>query len=280
MRVTDDNKTTVLGLKGQWLETAPGEQTFYHDLGAGVPLTLLHGSGPGVCAAANWWLNVGPLSAGHRVIALDLLGFGQTRPAAGSRYGIDAWGDQTLRLLDGLGVEKTWLVGNSLGGWVALQLGIDHPDRISGIISMGTGGAARPPAVPAARGEYAAQGRMSGALSAYVFNQDLVTDELARVRAWLAERPGAADRFNAARAARDHDREHHPLDPDALARLDLPVLLIHGREDAIIPLRRSWDLVNVIPRADLIVMSHCGHWSQIDRAEQFNRQVSEFVHGH
>jgi 2-hydroxymuconate-semialdehyde hydrolase len=279
MPVTDST-ATLLGLKGQWLETGPGEQTFYHDLGAGIPLTLLHGSGPGVCAAANWWPNAGPLSADHRVVALDLLGFGQTRPAPDSSYGIDAWGEQTLRLLDGLGIDKTWLVGNSLGGWVAFQLAIDHPDRISGVISMGTGGAPRPPAAPAARGKYAAPGRMSDALSAYVYNREVVTEELAEARAWLAERPGAAERFNAARAARDHDREHHPLDPDALARLDMPVLLIHGREDRIIPLRRSWDLVNVIPRADLYVMSHCGHWSQIDRVEQFNQLVLEFVDGH
>lgn len=280
MPVTEDSKASLLGLKGQWLETAPGEQTYYHDLGAGIPLTLLHGSGPGVCAAANWWPNAGPLSARHRVVALDLLGFGQTKPAPDARYGIDAWGEQTLRLLDALGIDQTWLVGNSLGGWVAFQLAIDHPDRISGVISMGTGGAPRPPAAPAARGQYAAPGRMNDALSAYVFNADVVTDELAGVRAWLTERPGAAERFNAARAARDHDREHHPLDSDALARLDMPVLLIHGREDRIIPVSRSWDLVNVIPRADLYVMSHCGHWSQIDRVEQFNQLVLEFVDGH
>ena len=93
-------------------------------------------------AAANWWLNLPELSALGRCIAIDSIGYGQSdrrRPAA--PYGIKEWVRHAVRVLDALGIEKTWIVGNSLGGWLAFQFAIDFPERLLGIISMGTGGA-------------------------------------------------------------------------------------------------------------------------------------------
>lgn len=270
----------AFGLADSWLETAPGENTHYHDCGAGMPVTLVHGSGPGVSAAANWWRNVPALAVRHRVIAHDLIGFGETLPAAGTQYGIAAWEQHTLRLLDALNIERTWLVGNSLGGWVAFQLALDYPERVAGIVSMGTGGAARPAAAPAPAGEYASAERIRGVLSRFVTEQGLLTDELVAARASIAALPGAEERFNAALAARDHDRADNPLDLEALRELAMPVLLVHGRSDHIIPLARSLALLDVLAHADLYAMAGCGHWSQIERAEQFNRLVLDFLAAH
>jgi 2-hydroxymuconate-semialdehyde hydrolase len=275
--VTDNRRSSCLGLEGQWLETAPDEHTHYHDQGQGIPLTLLHGSGPGVSAAANWWLNLPALARDHRVVALDLLGFGRTQPAPDANYGISAWVDHTLRLLDALGIERTWLVGNSLGGWVSFQAAITHPDRLLGLVSMGTGGAPRPPATPPPPGEQTTSEGIRKRLSSYLVNQALLTDELIEARRSVIGMPGAEERFNAVIATRDYDRVHNSLDQAALARLDLPVLLVHGREDKLIPASWSWHLFNTVPRADLYLMSNCGHWSQVDRSEEFNRLVVDFV---
>ncbi|WP_211255140.1 alpha/beta fold hydrolase [Microbacterium ginsengisoli] len=68
-----------------------------------------------------------------------------------------------------------------------------------------------------------------------------------------------------------------PLDLEVLAKLDLPVLLIHGTQDVVIPVSRTWELLNVIPNADAHVFSQCGHWSQVERATEFNRLITEYL---
>ena len=268
------------GLEDRWLQTGPGELTHYHGAGEGVPVLFLHGSGSGVSAAANWWLNLPALSEHCRTIAVDLLGFGQTTAPEGTRYGIKAWVEHVVRILDALGIEKTWLVGNSLGGWIAFQFAIDHPERLAGIISMGTGGAPRTKALAShARPEVTPAG-IRKALLDFVVDPSLVSDELVDARYAAAATEGATERFQAVIAARDADREQLPLDLGVLSGLEIPVLLVHGREDRVIPLDRSLQLAQAIPHADLHVFSQCGHWSQVERAADFNRLVSAYLSTH
>jgi len=280
LTVPDFTTDPFFGLEDAWAETAPGELTHYHELGKGTPVVFLHGSGSGVSAAANWWLNLPELSRHCRTIAVDLLGFGQTVEAPGSEFGIKAWVEHVVRILDALGIEKTWLVGNSLGGWVAFQFAIDHPERLAGIISMGTGGAPRTKALAShARPKMTPDG-IRQALLDFVVDPSLVTDELVNSRYAAASREGATDRFRAVVAARDIDRETLPLDMDVLSKLEIPVLLIHGREDKVIPMSRSLQLHEVIPNADLHLFSQCGHWSQVERAEDFNTVVASYLSTH
>lgn len=268
------------GLTDAWLETAPGELTHYHEDGEGTPVVFLHGSGSGVSAAANWWLNLPELSGHCRTIAIDLLGFGQTVEAPGSEFGIKAWVEHVVRVLDTLGIEKTWLVGNSLGGWVAFQFAIDHPERLAGIISMGTGGAPRTKALASHAKPKMTPDGIRAALLDFVVDPSLVSEELVTSRYAAAAREGATERFRAVIAARDIDRETLPLDFDVLSRLEIPVLLIHGREDKVIPMSRSLQLVEVIPNADLHLFSQCGHWSQVERAQDFNVVVASYLKTH
>ncbi len=90
MSVPTPDYTTdaFFGLEDKWLETAAGELTHYHDLGEGTPILFLHGSGTGVTAAANWWLNLPELSRYGRCIAIDSIGYGQSVVADGTAYGI------------------------------------------------------------------------------------------------------------------------------------------------------------------------------------------------
>src|SRR5690349_16740322 len=96
--------------------------TNYHDLGQGPPVLLLHGSGPGVSAWANWRLTMPELAKRFRVIAPDIVGFGHTERPAGTRYSLDTWTTHALDLLDGMEIDKVSLVGNSFGGALALAL--------------------------------------------------------------------------------------------------------------------------------------------------------------
>lgn len=267
---------TTTALDSHWADTGVDEHTHYHDEGFGDAVTLLHGSGTGVSAAANWHRTIPALSRRFRTVAPDLLAFGSTRSAPDAELGIRAWGGQTLRLLDLLGIERTWLLGNSLGGWVSLQLALDHPDRVIGVVSMGTGGADRPSA-QSARAALPTRETIRAVLEAFVWDRSLITDDLVGTRLAAAQDAEARAQFARAIAARERDRRYLALAEQPLGSLDLPVLLIHGREDAVIPPAWSWELSTLIPDAQLHIYPHCGHWSQIERAVDFNRLVEEFM---
>lgn len=281
MNTATAQSTDLFDLPLTVVETGPSEKTALHDLGTGVPAVFIHGSGAGVSAATNWWLNLPTLSAQLRTIALDLIGFGRTDPGPDPRYGIREWGEHVVRVLDALGVERSWLVGNSLGGWIALQLAIDHPDRVAGVVSMGTGGAKRKSA--ALTGHTAPEVTRAGVrslLEDFVVDKSLVSDELVEIRLAAAKSADTTGTFAAVMAARERDRNELPLDEVALAQLAMPVLLVHGREDSVIPAVRSWDLARIIPDSELHLYSNCGHWSQVERADEFNRLVLQFIEAH
>ncbi|MFJ9381823.1 alpha/beta fold hydrolase [Streptomyces sp. NPDC101455] len=277
---TTDYKTDpFFGLSDEWLPTAAGEVTHLHQAGQGTPVVFLHGSGTGVSAAANWWLTLPAVQRDERAIAPDLVGFGATVPAPGTAYGIREWGAHTLRVLDALDIDKAWVVGNSLGGWIALQLAIDYPDRVLGVISMGTGGSAPTAAIKAHAAPDTEFGALRRSFEGFVTDPGLVSDAMVAARQVVAEYEVSSGRLDQVIEARERDRVALPLDNDALAGLELPVLLVHGLADHVIPPTRTWELVNVIPTADAVVFQGCGHWSQIERADAFGRLVVDFVDG-
>lgn len=279
MSIEIPNYTTdeFFGLEDKWIETAEGELTHYHDLGEGTPILFLHGSGTGVTAAANWWLNLPQLSEHGRCIAIDSIGYGQTIAAEDVEYGIKEWVRHAVRVLDALGIEKTWIVGNSLGGWLAFQFALDYPERLLGIVSMGTGGAKLTKALKGHSNPNLSEEGIRETLELFVVNKDLVTDDLVKLRYQSALNDTATDRLKEVVAARDRDRTEMPLDFERLAKLDIPVLLIHGMQDHVIPVSRTWELLNTIPHADAHVFSQCGHWSQVERADEFNEVVSSYI---
>lgn len=277
IQIPDYKTHQFFGLEDKWLETAPGELTHYHELGEGTPILFLHGSGTGVTAAANWWNNLEDIAKDYRCIAIDSIGYGQTVVAEGTEYGIKEWVRHAVRVLDALGIEKTWIVGNSLGGWLAFQFAIDYPERLLGVISMGTGGAKLTQALKGHSNPTLTEEGIRDTLELFVVDKTLITDELVKLRYESALNDTASDRLKEVVAARDRDREALPLDFDVLAKLDIPVLLIHGTNDRVIPVSRTWDILNVVPNADAHIFSQCGHWSQVERASEFNQVIKSWL---
>jgi 2-hydroxymuconate-semialdehyde hydrolase len=180
-------------------------------------------------------------------------------------------------VLDALGIEKTWIVGNSIGGWVAMQFAIDYPERLLGIVSMGTGGAKKTAALSGHAKPELSEAGIRRTLEQFVVDKSLVTDELVSLRYQSALNDTASDRLIEVITARDRDRDALPLDFDVLSKLDIPVLLIHGVQDVVIPVSRTWELLNVIPTADAHIFSQCGHWSQVERSEEFNEVIKQYL---
>ncbi|ADU98113.1 alpha/beta fold hydrolase [Alicycliphilus denitrificans] len=259
---------------------AAGLRTNYHDVGQGDPVLLIHGSGPGVSAWANWRLVMPALAERARVIAPDMAGFGYSERPAGFAYGLDAWVRQAVGLLDALGIARADLVGNSFGGGLALALAIRHPERVRRLVLMGSVGVpfAITPGLDAVWGYEPSFEAMRALLDIFAFDRALVNDELARLRYEASIRPGFHESFAAmfpaprqrwvdALASRESD----------IRRLPHETLVIHGREDRVIPLANAYTLADWLPRAQLHVYGRCGHWTQIEHAARFARLVGGFL---
>lgn len=264
---------------GRRLQTG-GFVTNLHDVGSGPPLLMLHGSGPGVSAWANWRAVIGPLAECARVIAPDLLGFGYTERPADAVYGMDAWVDHALAVLDALNIEQADIVGNSFGGGLALAMAIRHPQRVRRLVLMGAVGVPfeLTPALDQVWGYQPSVAAMRQLMDVFAWDRSRVTDELAELRYQASVRPGVqeafADMFPAPRQRWVDALSNRDEDICGIAQ---PTLIIHGRDDRVIPLATSLRLAQLIDNSQLHVFGRCGHWTQIEHAQRFVRLVRDFV---
>lgn len=257
---------------------AEGIHTNYHDLGEGPVVLLIHGSGPGVTAWANWRLTMPELAKRFRVIAPDMVGFGETERPAGYRYSMENWVAHLLGLLDALGVKQAHVVGNSFGGGLALALAIKAPRRVGRLALMGSAGTAFPitEGLDAVWGYSPSIERMRALLDIFAFDRTLVNDDLAKLRYEASVRPGYQEAFaNMFPAPRQRWVDALASPEDAIRAIGHDTLIVHGREDRVIPLAASLRLLELIPRAQLHVFGQCGHWTQIEHAARFNRLLVE-----
>ena len=257
-----------------------GYVTNYHDVGSGPAMLMLHGSGAGVSGWANWRGIMPQLSEHFRVIVPDMVGFGYTETPDDLEFRIfDTWISQMMSLLDQLGIEKTHLVGNSFGGGLSLHLAIRYPDRFDRIVLMGAGG------VPMPLNDNLAElwqykpsvENMKRVMDIMAYNRDLVTDELAELRYQATIRPGAqeaCERVFPEPLPRHLDAQI--VSDEQLASLPNETLIIHGRDDRVVPFANSMHMFNTIPNAQLHAFGKCGHWTQIEHADRFRELVVDF----
>ncbi len=260
---------------------AAGFETNYHDQGSGFPLLMIHGSGPGVTGWANWRLNMGALARHARVLAPDMVGFGYTDAGPDTPFTLDTWVSHLIGFLDALGIEQADVVGNSFGGGLALAVAIRHPKRVRKLVLMGSVGVPfdLTPGLDAVWGYTPSVQNMRHLLDVFAFNRKLVSDELAELRYRASIRPGTQEAFSRMFSPGPRQRYIEAL---ASAEADLralphDTLVIHGREDKVIPVSNATTLANWIPHAQLHVYPNCGHWTQIEWADSFNELVSGFI---
>lgn len=265
--------------RGRRLQTG-AFQTNVLEAGTGDAVLLIHGSGPGVSAWANWRLTLPALARTRRVIAPDMVGFGFTDRPPGIVYSMDTWVRQALDVLDALNIARADVVGNSFGGALALALAARHPQRVRRLVLMGSVGVpfAITPGLDAVWGYTPSLQNMRRIMDWFAYNRSLVTDELAQLRYQASIRPGFQEAFEAMFPAPRQRWVDALCTPEAaIRRLPHHTLVVHGREDRVIPLTNSLTLANWIPRAQLHVFGQCGHWTQIEHAARFNRLVTDFL---
>jgi 4,5:9,10-diseco-3-hydroxy-5,9,17-trioxoandrosta-1(10),2-diene-4-oate hydrolase len=285
---------------GQFAEV-DGMRLHYHEAGrepavvgnrpgdAGT-VVLLHGGGPGASAWSNFGPNMPVFAARFRTVMLDLPGFGQseTKPLTSHFFGHAA--GALAGLLDRLGVVRTHLVGNSLGGGVAARFALDHPKRAGRLVLMGPGGlslnvlAADPTEGVQRLTEFAAppgpsRAKMAAFLRTLVFDQSLITDELVDERYAHASQPEAVAAMAAMGMSFFGEHAQDGMLWREAHRIKHDVLLIWGREDRVNPLDGALVALKQIRRAQLHVFGGCGHWAQLEKFDEFNRLSIDFLAG-
>jgi 2-hydroxymuconate-semialdehyde hydrolase len=238
------------------------------------PVLLLHGSGPGVTAAANWRPVIPALSADRRVLAPDQLGFGGTASnGEPRRYGREAWTAHAVALLDTLGIEQADVIGNSMGGAIALSMALARPGLVRRIVLMGSMGVAMalPPGLDAVWGYTPGRDQMREVIGLFAHDRGLITDDLIELRYQASLDPAVRDSWAAMfPVPRQRWVDDLALSGAELAAITHPVLLVHGRDDRVVPWRASSaQLIDLLPDGKLHVLSGCGHWTMIEKTAEF-----------
>ena len=262
---------------------AAGIRTNLHDLNPaapGVPLVLIHGSGPGVSAFANWRLVMPTFARTRRVVAPDMVGFGFTDRPADHVYTLDRWVTHAIGVLDALQLARVDLVGNSFGGALSLALAVRHPARVRRLVLMGAAGVdfELTPALDAVWGYTPSFESMRRMMDLFAYDRGLVNDELAELRYRASIRPGFQESFSAMfPAPRQRGIQGLCSPEDQIRTLPHETLVIHGREDQVIPMSNSLKLASLIPNSQLHIFGKCGHWTQIEHSARFARLVGDFL---
>ncbi|GIJ51974.1 2,6-dioxo-6-phenylhexa-3-enoate hydrolase [Virgisporangium aliadipatigenens] len=257
-----------------------GTATNYHDRGDGPPVLLIHGSGPGVSAWANWRTVLPALSSRFRVVAPDIVGFGYTQRPPDGRYDPEVWAAHLLGFLDALDISRVSIVGNSFGGALAMRLAAVAPDRVDRLVLMGSVGVRFPitDGLEAVWGFEPSLESMRGLLDVFTYDTERLADGLAEMRLAAAMRPGVHESYAAMfPAPRQRVLDALAVAEDDIAALRHRTLLVHGRDDNVIPLDVSFRLLHLIENSELHVFARCGHWVQIERADRFTALVTDFL---
>ena len=270
--------------------TTPNGDLHYHEAGDGPPLVLLHGSGPGVSAWANFGDNLATFATRFRTLALDLPGFGRSYEPTDSPvlHGPDA----VVAFLDGLGIDEAAIVGNSLGGGFGARVAAGHPERVSRLVTMGGVGLPLFSPLPS-EGisrlvdfvEDPTRSRLVEWMRTMVYDPALLTEEFVEMR-WQA----ADDAEALAGIRRIYNREmlgvlrQMMLDNTAtlsmLRQIKAPTLVTWGRDDRVTPLDGFITPMRLIPNCELHVFPDCGHWAMLERKDEWERVVMSFLTRH
>lgn len=258
----------------------------YYEVGNGPVLIFLHGSGPGVSGLSNFYRNIDYFSKDFRVIVFDLPGFGKSsKPVIPIERLFAYFADTVRSAMDALGIDKAHFIGNSLGGAVALRVALDEPAKVDRLVLMGSGGGV--PIITAQPAEgirhlinyYDGEGptreKLREFINVMVYDPSQVDDELFEYRYQASIDPEvvANPLFNRSRIP-----GAERLFPD-VRDVHQKTLIVWGRDDRTMTLDQSFFMLAQMPDVQLHVFGQCGHWSQWERADEFNVLVQGFLTG-
>ena len=280
MKVPTDRTVDVGGIKTRyWVE------------GAGSPVVLIHGLSNSI---EHWLLNINALAAEHTVYALDLVGHGRTDKPLTRPYDLPDLARFVIDFMDALGIERADLIGHSLGGGVALVIAESSPERVHRLVLVDSVGLAvdvgivlRLVSLPGV-GEVLTRIVMQGDFQKQLTRQraiwpdtDVVPEEMIRLR-YEATRWDDIRKtyFKALRASCNYrGTRRTAFEPivRGLRSLHLPVLVVWGEKDDLLPSRHAQIVQDTVPNARVEIFEDAGHDPMVVNPERFNRLTMQFL---
>lgn len=266
--------------EGKYADLPNGHRIHYQDLGQGPVVVFLHGSGSGASGHSNFKGNYPQLvENGYRVIVPDLIGYGYSDKPDDVDYPLDFFVECVKQTLDQIGVDRYSLVGNSLGGAIAIKYALDYPDNVEKLVLMAPGGVDDQPDYFKMPGmqimrevftspEPVTPERMKQfIIDALVWNADVVDDQLVQER-WATaqlQNPQVVKTMTV------------PNMTDRLSELRGPTLVFWGMNEKMMPESGIMKLAKGCRNSRVILVSECGHWVMAEHRELFNRMTLDFL---
>ena len=277
-----------------------GQHIHYYEAGTGETVILLHGLG---ASAEIWAASIPALAAHYHVVVPDQIGFGKSdKPLI--EYKVQTWVEFLDGFMQALGIPKATVVGNSLGGWIAVDFARQHPDKVTHLILADSAGW-RPidmPAPVAAGLNNPSEAGVREILERMLFerraipvnlnpgsleetrkllefivsNKQLITDQFVEQEFERHLRIGdgyTVERFIAGSIAEDQ------FENEKLSGLKMPTLIVWGNDDHLFSLDQAHSFNSAISGSKLVTIDQCGHVPELEKSDDFNKAVLDFLSG-
>ena len=255
-----------------------GHTLAYREAGSGPVVVFIHGSGPGASGHSNFRHNY-PLLAqkGYRCVVPDLIGYGGSSKPEDAQYILDFFSNTLLELIDHLGITRCTLVGNSLGGAIAMSIALQRPALVEKLVLMAPGGVEprwayfRMPAMRQMVSTFIGTGfdrdSLTKIMTLLVHDPKHITPELIdeRLKAYQTQPKAVLATMRV------------PDFTERLPEIACPVLGFWGVDDGFNPVSGAMKIVSACKNARMILHANCGHWVMVEYADQFNRALLDFL---
>ncbi|AGW92907.1 alpha/beta fold hydrolase [Cupriavidus sp. DF5525] len=267
-----------------WLDAGGISTRYLHAGERGKPaLILLHGVGG---HAEAYVRNLKAHAEHFDVWAIDMIGHGWTDKPAGPRD-VSAYVDHVVRVLDALGIERASFSGESLGGWVASRLAIDHPERVDRLVLNTAGGSQADPVVMERLKTLSMRAVedpgwdfIKARVEWLMADKAKVFDDLVATRQAIYAQPGMVEAQRDNIVLQDMEtRQRNILRAADYGRIQAPTLVLWTSDDPTADVSEGRRIATMIPGALFTVMDGCGHWPQFEDADTFNRIHLNFLLG-
>ncbi|MGE5325637.1 MAG: alpha/beta fold hydrolase [Deltaproteobacteria bacterium] len=251
-----------------------GQELHFYEKGKGSTVILLHGM---VGASTDWAYVFGPLSTKYRVIALDQIGFGRSaRPKI--EYRISTFVEYLRDFMRSQHISRAAIVGNSLGGWIAMDFAAQHPELVSCLVLVDPAGLDTPVhhAVPVNMNPSSRED-VRNLWRTLFYDNKLATDYLVDYEWRRLQRFSDRETIRSVTSALVSGTEY---EDQKIGSIQAPTLLIWGRNDALLPLSYGELVHKAIGGSTLTVLDECGHVPQLEKPREFVQALLKFLDRH
>ena len=269
--------------KGKFV-TVDGKKVHYVEAGNGPPVILIHGF---LYHTVMWKQNTNALAEKFKVYAIDLLGWGYSERLKGKEYSFGGYGKQIVGFMDALNIKKATLVGQSMGGGISVYVAAHYPDRVDRLILIDPAVIPYPMTTIGRIYQFPFIGEFMNAIpgdglmknnirTIWFYDKNKATDEYcAEVLQPLCIKGSYAGTMFILRNVLKEP--YVEKEANLLAKMSMPILIIHGREDKAIPLSRSKRLNDLWKGSKLVIFEKAGHSPHEEYPEKFNKVAIDFL---